>query len=123
MLDEEMLDNELPLQYLSATWGAFVVKRIGWIFVFLLITTVVFIFVVPLVDRPETSFNEIDTPVNQTTSSALEVRFAPPHESLIILPRSFSRPSEGIRTSIELISLAIHRHPSRLRELLCTFLI
>ena len=118
-----MLDNELPVQYVSATWGVSVVKRIGWIFLVVLVTTVVFIFVVPLVDRPETPFNEIDTPVNQTTSIALEVRFGPPHESLIILPRSFSRPSEGIRTSIELISLAIHRHPSRLRELLCTFLI
>jgi hypothetical protein len=118
-----MLDNELPLQYVPATWGAFVVKRIGRISVFLLIAAVVFIFLLPLVDRPETPFNEIDTPVNQTTSIALGVKFAPPHESLIILPRSFSRPSEGIRTSIELISLAIHRHPGRLRELLCTFLI
>ena len=118
-----MLDNELPLQYVAATWGAFVVKRIGRIFGFLLIPAVVFIFVLPLVDRPETPFNEIDTPVNQTASIALEVRFAPPHESLIILPRSFSGPSEGIRTSIELILVAIHRHPSRLRELLCTFLI
>lgn len=118
-----MLDNELPLQYVSASRGGFVVKRIGWTFVFPLITAVVFIFVVPLVDRPETPFNEIDTPVNQTTAIALEVRFAPPHESPIILPRLISRQSEGIRTSIGLISLAIHRDPSRLRELLCTFLI
>jgi hypothetical protein len=105
------------------TWGALVVKGIGWAFVLSLVTAVVFISVVPVADQPETAFNEIDTPVNQTTPVTLSVRFARPHEISIILPRSFSPTSEMIRTSIESISLAMHWHLSPLRELLCTLLI
>jgi hypothetical protein len=45
----------------------------------------------------------------------LEVRF--------ILPGSFNRTGDGIRTSVESVSLATHWHVSPLRELLCTFLI
>ena len=100
------------------------VKRSGWTFVLLLVTAVALTSVVPVADQPETAFNEIDTPVNQATRVAPSVRFAPPHELRIILPRSFIRTSEVIRTPIESISLAMHWHLSTpLRELLCTFLI
>lgn len=105
------------------TWGALLVKRIGWAFVLPLVTAVVFISVVPVADQPETAFNEIDAPVNQTTAVAPWLRFAPPHEVPIVLPRSFTRTSEGIRTSLESISRPMHWHLSPLRELLCTLLI
>ena len=99
------------------------VKGIGWAFVLPLVTAVVFISVVPVADQYETPFNEINTPVNQTTPVAPWVRFARPHEISIILPRSFSPTSEAIRTSIESISLAMRWQLSPLRELLCTLLI
>ena len=99
------------------------VKGIGWAFVLPLVTAVVFISAVPVADQPETPFNEINTPVNQTTPVAPWVRFALPHEISIILPRSFSPTGEAIRTSIESISLAMRGHLSPLRELLCTLLI
>jgi hypothetical protein len=98
-------------------------KGIGWAFVLPLVTVVVFMSVVPVADQPETAFNEIDAPVNQTTPVAPWVRFAAPHEVCIILPRSFGCAGEAIRTSIESISLAMHLHLSPLPEVLCTLLI
>jgi len=79
--------------------------------------------VVPMTDSPETAFNEIDTPVNQTTPVAPWAKFAPPSDTPIILPRSFSHTDNGIRTSVESVSLATHWSFGPLRELLCTFLI
>jgi hypothetical protein len=100
-----------------------VANRSKWTFLLLLVTAVTFISVVPQPDLPETAFNEIDTPVNQTTPVAPWMKFAPPVQAPVILPRSFSRTGDGIRTSVESISLAPHWHLSPLRELLCTFLI
>jgi hypothetical protein len=100
------------------------VKRIGWAFVLPLVMAVVFVSVVPVVDQPETRFNEIDSPVNQTTAVAPWVRFAPPHELPVVLPRSLTRTSERIRLSLESISRRpMQSHLSPLRALLCTLLI
>ena len=98
------------------------VKRSEWIFLLLVVAVVIFIFVVPMADNPETAFNEIDTPVNQIIPVAPWMKFAPP-TSVPILLRSFSRTGDGIRTSVESISLPTHWHLSPLRELLCTLLI
>jgi hypothetical protein len=100
-----------------------VVKRGKWTFLLLVLAAVTFISVVPMADNPETAFNEIDTPVNQTIPVAPWMKFTPPIRISIILPRSFSRTGDGIRTSVESISTATHRQSSPLRELLCTFLI
>jgi hypothetical protein len=102
--------------------GVPVVKRSEWIFLLLVVATVIFISVVPMADDPETAFNEIDTPVNQIIPVAPWMKFAPP-TSVPILLRSFSRTGDGIRTSVESISLPTHWHLSPLRELLCTLLI
>ncbi len=99
------------------------VKRSEWIFLLLVVATVIFISVVPMADDPETAFNEIDTPVNQTIPVAPWMKFAPPIRISIILPRSFNRTGDGIRTSVESISLATQRQLSPLREILCTLLI
>ena len=98
-------------------------KRSKWAFLLLLATAVTFVSSVPMADLPATAYNEIDTPVNQTTPVAPWVKFVPPVEVRFILPRSFNRTGDGIRTSVESISLATHWHMNPLRELLCTFLI
>ena len=98
-------------------------KRSKWAFLLLLATAVTFVSVMPMADLPETAFNEIDTPVNQTTPVAPWVKFVPPIEVRFILPRSVDHTGDGIRTSVESISLATHWHVSPLRELLCTFLV
>ena len=100
------------------------VKRSSWKFVLPLVAAVILVSVMPVADQPETAFNEIDTPVNQTVPVAPWVKIAPPSQVLIILPRSFSHTSDTmIRTSVESISLAMHLHVSPLRELLCALLI
>ena len=98
-------------------------ERSKWAFLLLLAVAVAFVSVMPMADLPETAFNEIDTPVNQTTPVAPWVKFVPPVEVRFILPRAFDHADDGIRTSVESISLATHWHLSPLRELLCTFLI
>jgi hypothetical protein len=100
-----------------------VVNRSKWTFLLVVVTAVIFISVVPMADNPETAFNEIDTPVNQTIPVAPWMKFTPPIRICIILPRSFSRAGDRIRTSVESISIATHWQSSPLRELLCTFLI
>ena len=98
-------------------------NRSKWAFLLLLATAVTFVSVMPMADQPETAFNEIDTPVNQTTPVAPWVKFVPPVEVRFILPRSLDHSGEGIRTSAESVSLAPHWHVNPLHELLCTFLI
>jgi hypothetical protein len=88
-----------------------------------LATVVTLVSVMPMADLPETAFNEIDTPVNQTTPVAPWVKSVPPVEVRLILPRSFAHTGDGIRISVESISLATHWRVSPLCELLCTFLI
>jgi hypothetical protein len=101
-----------------------VVKRRGWTFVVPLVIAVILVSAVPVPDQPETAFNEIDTPVNQTIPVAPRVRIAPPLQAPVILPRSFTRAMDQIvRTSVESITLGSHGHLSPLSELLCTFLI
>ena len=98
-------------------------NRSKWAFLLLLATAVTFVSVLPIADLPETAFNEIDTPVNQTTPVAPWVKFVPPVEVRVILRRSFDHTRDGIRTSAESVSLAPHWRVNPLRELLCTFLI
>jgi hypothetical protein len=93
-----------------------VLKRSKWAFLLLLATAVTFVSVMPMADQPETAFNEIDTPVNQTTPVAPWVKFVPPVGVRFILSRSFDHTGEGIRTSVESVSLAPHWHVSPLRE-------
>src|SRR5579863_9644102 len=86
---EEPLDNQLPPRYLSPTWSARVLKRSKLVFLLLLAAAVTCVSVMPMTDLPETAFNEIDTPVNQTTPVAPWVKFVPPVEVRFVLPRAF----------------------------------
>jgi hypothetical protein len=104
-------------------WGVFVVKRCDWTLLLLVASAVIFVSVVPKVDDPETAFNEIDTPINQTIPVAPWVKFAPPTRVPIILPRSFGPNKRRDSHAVESISLPTHWHSSPLRELLCTLLI
>ena len=97
--------------------------RSGRTFLLVLVTAVVFAFVVPVVDDPETAFNEIDTPVNQTSAVAPRIILALPARVSIFPLGSLSRAGNAIRTSVESMSLPKHRHSNPLRELLCTLLI
>jgi len=92
------------------------------ILVLALAAAVIFMSAAPLADQPETAFNEIDTPINQTTPVSLWTRFSPPAQVFIVVPRSFSWTIEGNGNRVN-PSFAVRLHLSPLRELLCTFLI
>jgi hypothetical protein len=100
-----------------------VITRSARTFLLVLVTAVFFASVVPVADDPETAFNEIDTPVNQTSAVAPRIILALPARVPIFPLGSLSHAGNSIRTSIESISLPTHRHSNPLRELLCTLLI
>ncbi len=97
-------------------------KRGAWT-VLLLVVAASAISVVPMVDNPETAFNEIDTPVNQSAPVAPWIKFVRPNSVPAILSKSALRTINGIRLSDESVSLAAHWPLSLLRELLCTLLV
>jgi hypothetical protein len=100
-----------------------VIARSRWTFLFVLVTALAFTSVVPVADDPEIAFNEIDTPVNQTTTVAPRIIFALPTRVLIFALGLLSRADQSIRISVESISHPTHRYSHPLRELLCTLLI
>jgi hypothetical protein len=117
------LTTKFPRSKVQPHWGVLVLKRSEWKFLLLLVIAVICTSVVPRADNPETAFNEIDTPVNQTTPVAPWMKFAPPPRAPIVLLGSFGRTGGRIRTSVESTSLPTHWHLNPLRELLCTFLV
>jgi hypothetical protein len=99
-----------------------VTKRSKWIWVLPLIAAVVLAAAVPMADQPQTSFNEIDTPVNVTNPVS---PFVKSELSLIFAAtvlRLFGPMSERmVRTSVEPRFAAIHFPVSLPLEFLCAF--
>ena len=101
-------------------------RRGVWTFVLLLLGAVVCVSAIPQTDLPETSYNEVDTPVNQAPPVVPGVRFVRPAIAAVILPRQVCEAGRGI-TSPALERKAacapVRRDPHSLQDLLCTFLI
>ena len=103
-----------------------IVRRGIWTFILFLLTAVVCVSAIPQTDLPETSYNESDTPVNQSTPVVLGIRFVRPARTLIVLPKralqeewNFRVPAnDGLSASI---SVRLDSHS--LQNLLCTLLI
>lgn len=101
-------------------------RRGIWTFILFLLTAVVCVSAIPQTDLPETSYNESDTPVNQSTPVVLGVRFVRPAPLLIVLPKRalheewhFSVPADDESSPSILVRIDSHA----LRSLLCTLLI
>ena len=76
---KKQLTNELLRTTVLAVFrGIPVVKRSKWVFLLLLVPAMICTSAVPMVDLPETAFNEMDTPVNQTPPDALLMQISPP---------------------------------------------
>ena len=118
------LDRPNPVKYLRFTWGVYVFKCGGLSFVLSLVVAVILSAIVPLPDQPETSFNEVDTPVNEATPVA-PVRIAPPTEIQSVLSRPIFIMDAAIWVSVLVGSgSSLTRRPSSpVRALLCIFLI
>lgn len=98
---------------------------IRWIFVLVLLGTVLCAFAVPPVDNPETAFNEADTPVSLALPTSLGVRVVLPAADSITLPKQpLSWKVAEVGVSEEgfppIPKQLLQRH---LQKLLCTFLI
>jgi hypothetical protein len=94
--------------------------------VLFLLSSVAFVSATPQDDLPETSYNESDTPVNQTPPVVLGVRFVRPEAAEIVLS---TRVGDAI-LSVKWRSLGrklsyplVRRDSHSFQDLLCTFLI
>lgn len=100
-------------------------RRGIWIFVLLLLGAVVCVSAIPQPDLPETSYNEVDTPVNQAPPVVPGVRFVRPTFTPVILPREVCEGLRAIGAQFHERKSAtpVRRDPHSLQDILCTFLI
>jgi hypothetical protein len=102
------------------------VKRGLWSFVLLLLTGVVCVSAIPQTDLPETSYNEVDTPVNQAPPMVQGIKFIRPARVAITLPRKTWEAEWNTGASVDGLTLrsgpAPH-DPHLVQDLLCTWLI
>jgi hypothetical protein len=92
-----------------------------------LLTAVVCASAIPQRDRPETSYNEVDTPVNQAPPVVLGGRFVRPVKAVILVPRRVLHAEWNLHIpAAELVaanSVSIRHDSHPLQDLLCTLLI
>jgi len=112
------------VNYELGSWG-FSMKRFRRAMIILgAAAAVALALAVPPMDVPETSFDEADTPVNQTTPVVLQTKFVAPVGPSVIISRSLSFDYE-IRTAKVLtvtetsLYVAPHSLLYLLRTLLC----
>jgi hypothetical protein len=102
------------------------VKRRVGTFVMLLLISVVCVSAIPQPDQPETSYNEVDTPVNQAPPVVPGVKFERPSVVPIQLPKAIGEPVHpGISPEQNWTSpdRPAHLETPSFHSLLCTFLI
>jgi hypothetical protein len=100
-------------------------RRVGT-FVLLLLISVVCVSAIPQPDQPETSYNEVDTPVNQAPPIVPGVKFERPSVAPIQLPKAIGEPEHGATSPAQHWRLAnrpAHLETTSLHTLLCIFLI
>lgn len=97
-----------------------------WTFVLLLLTAVISVSAIPQTDLPDTSYNEVDTPVNQAPPLVLGIRFTRPAKAVVVLPRTTREAAwdvNALSAEPTLHSMAARRDSHPLQNLLCTLLI
>ena len=101
--------------------------RLGiWAFVLVLLSAVLCVSAIPSTDRPETSYNEVDTPINQAPPVVSGIRFVRPAIIVLILPKEAYEAARALdsHSSTQKSADAPWRpDPHSLQILLCTFLI
>ena len=101
------------------------VRRGLWTFVLLLLG-VVCVSAIPQTDLPETSYNEVDTPVNQAPPVVAGSRFVRPPIATTIIPRQVCEVKLGVTAQAhdgKAAHEAVRRDSHSFQDLLCTFLI
>ena len=101
-------------------------RRSLWTFVLLLLMGVVYTAAVPPTDVPETSYNEVDKPVNQAPPVVLGIRFVRPVKVTKTVPKSVMQARWDVQFPVEgLVSppLSTRRDTHSVQDFLCTLLI
>jgi hypothetical protein len=101
------------------------VTRGLWTFVLLLLS-VVCVSAIPQTDLPETSYNEVDAPVNQAPPVAAGSRFVRPPVATTIMPRQVCEVRLGVKVQThdgKAAHQAVRRDSHSFQDILCTFLI
>lgn len=98
----------------------------SWAFVLILLSTVLCVSAIPPSDSPETSYNEVDTPINQAPPVVSGIRFVRPAVIVLILPKETFNAKHALdsRSPKQNPVDEPRRHdPHSLQNFLCTFLI
>ncbi len=105
------------------------VKRTTWTLLLLLLGAVVWTGAVPATDVPETSYNEIDRPINQATpNSQAGIRVVRPadHDGDIPAPTRFVGETQRLEPAAGALlrqTTDPHRSSRPLQDLLCILII
>ena len=102
------------------------VRRGVWTLVLFLLSAVLCVSAIPQPDLPETSYNEVDTPVNQSPPVVPSVRFVRPAIAPVILPKQVWEVRRGVSSQAldwKSADTLVRRDPHSFQDLLCTFLI
>jgi hypothetical protein len=96
------------------------------VFVFVLLSSIACVSAVPRADLPETSYNEVDAPVNLAPPAVPRVSAVNPQLATVLLSTEFGAPRPDLLAhsfSTESSHTPPRRDPHSLPNLLCTFLI
>jgi hypothetical protein len=102
------------------------VRQGVWVFVLVLLGAVISVSAIPQPDLPETSYNEVNTPVNQAPPVVPGLRFVRPTIAPVILPRQVCEALRGVSAQAherKSACVPVRRDSHSLQDLLCTFLI
>lgn len=101
-------------------------RRGIWTFILFLLTAVVCVSAIPQTDLPETSYDETDTPVNQSTPVVLGIHFLRSAPVSMVAPRTTLQAGRNLRVPANdplSTSILVRRDSHSLQNLLCTLLI
>ena len=94
--------------------------------VLFLLGAVICVSAIPQTDLPETSYNEVDTPINQAPPVVHGIKFVRPAVAQVILPRQVCEARRGVSAQAHERKSAdtpVRHSPHSLQDLLCTLLI
>jgi|ERR1022692_146655 hypothetical protein len=97
----------------------------AWYFVLLLLSAVFCVSAIPQTDLPETSYNEVDTPVNQAPPVVSGLRIVRPPVVTVTMPKQVYEALRGMAQNHEefMSRTPVRQSSISLQHLLCTLLI
>jgi hypothetical protein len=100
-------------------------RRAVLVLVLLLLGAVICVSAIPQTDLPETSYNEVDTPINQAPPVVPGIKLVRPIVAPVILPKHICEALRSVDAQAHehKSTVPVRHDPQSLQDLLCTFLI